>query len=258
MNEHVNHAGRYVEGIIATIVSAIPEILGALLILLVGYFVAKALCKATIAALKSVGLDRRLHSGHGGNVLQKAIPSPTRLVGKVVFWLVFLVAISAAVGALGIPLLTSLVENVYAYLPNVLAAVLIFLVAGTIAGGVAALVDRTMGETATGRVVKTVAPVLVMAIAGFMILNQLMIAPAIVTITYAVLLGSTGLGLALAFGLGSREVASRLVSGAYDKGQVAQKQVTQDVKEAKKAQPSKAEVEAYRAKGEAIKKARKS
>ena len=76
-----------------------------------------------------------------------------------------------------------------------------------------------MGDTPTGKLVATVAPLLIMAIATFMILNQLQIAPAIVTITYAVLLGSLGLGMALAFGLGGRETAAQLVSGAYDKGQ---------------------------------------
>jgi hypothetical protein len=60
------------------------------------------------------------------------------------------------------------------------------------------------------------------------ILNQLRIAPAIVTITYAVLLGSLGLGMALAFGLGG-ETAARLVSGAYQKGQEQQGQVKHDM-----------------------------
>jgi hypothetical protein len=72
-------------------------------------------------------------------------------------------------------------------------------------------------------------PVLIMGIAVFMILNQLHIAPAIVTITYAVLLGSLGLGMALAFGLGGRETAAQLVSGAYSKGQDQQDQVKHDM-----------------------------
>ena len=68
-----------------------------------------------------------------------------------------------------------------------------------------------------------------MAIATFMILNQLKIAPEIVTITYGVLLGSLGLGMALAFGLGGRETAARLVSGAYSKGQEQKGQVERDL-----------------------------
>jgi hypothetical protein len=87
-----------------------------------------------------------------------------------------------------------------------------------------------MGDTPTGKLVASVVPVLIMAIATFMILNQLQIAPEIVTITYAVLLGSLGLGMALAFGLGGRETAAQLVSGAYDKGQEQKGQVKQDMR----------------------------
>jgi len=121
------------------------------------------------------------------------------------------------------------VSAIYGYLPNVIAAVIIFVVAGAIAGAVAALVTKTMGDTPTGKLVASVVPVLIMAIAVFMILNQLQIAPAIVTITYAVLLGSLGLGMALAFGLGGRETAAQLVSGAYDKGQEQKGQVKRDM-----------------------------
>jgi hypothetical protein len=76
-----------------------------------------------------------------------------------------------------------------------------------------------MGETPTGRLMATAVPALVMAIAVFMILNQLKIAADVVTITYAALMGALALGLALAFGLGGRDVASRLLEDAYRRGQ---------------------------------------
>jgi hypothetical protein len=155
--------------------------------------------------------------------------SPAALIGAVVFWLIFLFVLSAAVGALQIPAVTSFMNQVLAYLPNVIAAVIIFVIAGALAGGLAALVGRLMGETPTGKLVATVVPVLVMGIAVFMILNQLQIAPAIVTITYAALLGSLGLGMALAFGLGGRETAAQLVSGAYEHGQQRSGQVKRDI-----------------------------
>ena len=141
--------------------------------------------------------------------------------------------LSAAIGALQIPAVTAFMNQVLAYLPNVIAAVIIFVIAGVIAAAVAGLVAKTMGDTPTGKLVATVVPVLIMAIATFMILNQLRIAPEIVTITYAVLLGSLGLGMALAFGLGGRETAGRLVSGAYDKAQEQSAQVKRDVETGK-------------------------
>jgi len=69
----------------------------------------------------------------------------------------------------------------------------------------------------------------VIGIALFMVLNQLRIDPAIVQITYIALLGSVALGAALAFGLAGRDVAGRLLSQAYDKGQENKEQVKQDM-----------------------------
>jgi hypothetical protein len=88
-----------------------------------------------------------------------------------------------------------------------------------------------MGDTPTGKVVGTAAPVLVMVIAVFMILNQLKIAPAIVTITYALVLGSVALGMALAFGLGGRDVAARLLQDLYEKGQDQRGRIAADLKQ---------------------------
>jgi hypothetical protein len=73
----------------------------------------------------------------------------------------------------------------------------------------------------------------VMGIAIFMILNQLRIAPEIVQITYTALIGALALGLALAFGLGGREVAAELLRGAYQKGQEHKGQVKADMQKGK-------------------------
>jgi hypothetical protein len=210
----------------------LPNLLGFLVILVIGYVIARIVKGILTKVLDKVGLDRALHSGQTGQYVEKVSPgaSPSRLVGAIAFWFIFLGAISLAVSALKIPALTTFVSAIYGYLPNVIAAVIIFVVAGAIAGAVAALVTKTMGDTPTGKLVASVVPVLIMAIATFMILNQLRIAPEIVTITYAVLLGSLGLGMALAFGLGGRETAARLVSGAYDKGRDQQDQVRRDMR----------------------------
>ncbi|HET9506746.1 MAG TPA: hypothetical protein VFO81_02280 [Gaiellaceae bacterium] len=207
----------------------LPALLGALAILVIGYFVAKFVSGLVWRALHRAGFDRTLHSGQGGSFVQKLTSSPSKLVGTLAFWAILLGAISLSVTALGIEALTDFVAAVYAYLPNVLAAVLIFLVAGAISAAVATLVTRTMGDTSLGRIVATAAPILVMTIATFMILDQLMIAESIVTITYAGLIGAIALGSALAFGLGGREVARELLQGAYDKGRENKDQFKRDL-----------------------------
>ena len=207
----------------------LPALLAALAIVVIGFIVAKILGNLVGRVLHRVGLDRTLHGGPAGGFVHKITHSPSRLLGRITFWAVFLGAVSLAVTALGIDALTDFVAAVFAYLPNVIAALLIFLVAGAVAAGVATLAQRFMGDTGLGKIVSTVAPILVMTIATFMILDQLKIAEDIVVITYAALLGAIALGSALAFGLGGRDVARELLVGAYEKGRENKDQFRRDL-----------------------------
>ena len=204
----------------------LPNLVGALLVLILGWIIARVVAGLVRKALERAGVDRALTGGTGGEWIRRVVERPSRLLGTIAFWAVFLGAVSLAVSVLGIEALQDFVAAIYAYLPNVLAAVLIFLVASAIAAGVAGLASRLLGDTPLGRIVSTAGPILVMAIATFMILDQLQIAPTIVTITYAALLGALALGSALAFGLGGREVARDMLTTAYDKG----RQRTEEVK----------------------------
>lgn len=207
----------------------IPALIGALLILLIGYIVAKVIGKLIARVLEGAGLDSRLGTGSTGDWVSKVTNSPSRLLGSVAFWVIFLGAVSLAATALGINALTAFVGAIYSYLPNVIAAFAIFLVAGAIAAGLATLAKRFLGDTPTGRVVAAAAPILVMTIAVFMILEQLRIAHDIVVTTYTLVLGAVALASALAFGLGGRDVAARMLEGAYDRGQSRSEQVKRDL-----------------------------
>ncbi len=219
----------------------IPELLAAIAILIIGFIVAKVIGNVVARVLGRAGLDTAATSGQTGSWVQKVTSSPSRLVGKLAFWAILLGVISLAVSVLGINALTEFVGAIFAYLPNVIAAVLIFLVAGAIAAGVATLATRFMGDTPTGKVVATVAPILVMTIATFMILEQLKIAHDIVVTTYTLLLGAVALGSALAFGLGGRDVAARMLEGAYQKGQQNKEQIKQDFAQGKEQAQREAE-----------------
>lgn len=229
----------------------LPKLLGFIIVLAIGWIIARVVRAVVTKALQKVGLDRALHSGTTGQYVDRVAPdtSPSQLIGKLAYWFIFLGALAIAVSQLGIAALDNFVAAIGAYLPNIIAAVLIFVVAGAIAAAIGGLVARTMGDTPTGKVVGSVVPVLVMAIATFMILNQLQIAPEIVTITYAALLGAAALSMALAFGLGGREVAGRMLEDAYNKGQEQRGQVRRDMELGKErgkqdAQRAKQEAEA--------------
>jgi hypothetical protein len=229
------HIGNSLQKGLDNVFGYLPNIVGFLVILLVGYVIAKIVKAVVNKALKKLKVDDALTNSHAGGFVEKVSPGgrPSRLVGGVAFWLIFLYALTAAIGALKIPAVTSFINQVLAYLPNVIAAGIIFVVASAVATAVVAAVQKTMGDTPTGKVVETVVPGLVMAIAAFMILTQLRIAPAIVTITYAALLGMLALAGALAFGLGGRDMAARLLEDAYQRGQDARDQARKDVEKGK-------------------------
>jgi hypothetical protein len=210
----------------------LPNLVGFLLILLVGYLVSKVVAGLVKKILDKVHLDRRLHESSANRYVDAVLPgaSPANGISRVVFWLIFIFFITAAIGALGIPAATSFMNDVLAYLPNVIVAILIFIVAALLSGAVAGAVVRFMGDTPTGKVVGAVAPAVIMTIAFFMILEQLQIAPEIVRIAFTAIMFALALGLALAFGLGGRELAADLLRQAKDKGSQAADQAKHDAR----------------------------
>jgi hypothetical protein len=218
------------QDLLATIAKWLPSFVGALLILLIGYWIARAVEGLVIKLLRRAKFDGLLHRGTGGSYIERVVPSPSKTLGSVIFWLLWIGFLSLAVTVLGVPALTNFVFAIYSYVPNLVAALLIFLVAGAVSTASVALVNRVMGDTPTGKIVATVVPTITMLIAVFMILNQLQIAKDIVNITYAALVGSAALAMALAFGLGGRKVAADLLEQAVEAGRRNAGQAQSDVR----------------------------
>lgn len=203
-----------------SIIAFLPNLLGFLLLLIVGFIIAKLLSKLVAKVLEKIGVDRRMHDADADRYLDPFLPgaSISRAIAVVVFWLVFAFFVVAAISVLNVAAVTTFMNQLLAYLPNVLVAIIIFVVAALIAGTVGPAVTRAMGDTAAGRITGTVVSALVMVIAMFMILEQLQVAPEIVRIAFAAVMFALALGLALAFGLGGRDAAQRLLDDAYQKG----------------------------------------
>jgi Conserved TM helix len=213
----------------------LPNLIGALLLLVIGWIVAKVVAGLVRRGLHSAGADRALATGRAGDYRERFTPGlqPSGVIATIVFWSLFALAIMLAVSALGVEALSDFISAVVAYLPNVIAALLILLVAIAIAGAVGGIAQRMMGGTMLGRIVQTVVPVLVMTIALFMALVQLKIATEIVVATYVIVLGSIGLGFALAFGLGGRRAADEMLYNAYDSGRQRMPELRRDMAAAK-------------------------
>lgn len=214
--------------ILNTFVEWIPNIIEFVVIIIIGYFVAVIFGWVVKSILRLAKLDHYLERGVVGEWITGAIGRPSKFAGKLAFWVTWFGSVGVAASLANVPLVGNLVSVVYGYLPNVLAALFIFVAAAIISAVVNNVVRRVMGDTPTGKILSSVVPVLVMSISGFAILNALDISPQIVQITYAALMGSLALGLALAFGLGGQSVASKMLEDAYKNGQKQSKQVKKD------------------------------
>lgn len=214
-----------------TFFAFLPNLLAFLVILVIGFIVAKIVKSIVAKGLQKLGLDEQLQKSPARSYVDKAVPgaSPSNGIATVVFYLVFAFFLFSAIGALKIPALTSFMNDVLAYLPNIIVAILIFVVAAAIAGAVATAIVKFMGDTPTGKVAATVLPAIVMVIALFMILQQLKIAEQIVQIAFASTMGALALGLALAFGLGGRPIAQQMMQEGYDAARRNKDQIKQDM-----------------------------
>jgi hypothetical protein len=193
----------------------LPRVLGAIAVLLVAWLVAKFLAGLTRRVLDRVGVDRHV-AAHGPDFVKRAAPNVTGLVAGIVFWLVILAGFGFAADVLGVEGVQDAVSAIWAYIPNVLAAVAIIVIAALLAPFVGRMISAALPGRPLGDLLATTATVVILALGVFMALDQLNIAPQIVMITYAALVGSVALGMALAFGLGGRDAAAEAIRSARE------------------------------------------
>jgi hypothetical protein len=211
----------------------IPNLIAALIVLIIGYVVSRILKNTSYSLLGNIELDKKLYESPAENMVKKITDSPSRLIAKFIYWVLMVIVITLAIAALNVPVLNTVVEGIYSYLPNILAAILIFGIAISLSAALSTLIMRLMGDTATGKIAATTIPIILIGIAIFMILEQLQIAPNVVIITYAALIGSVALGFAVAFGLGGRNVAEKILEESYERGRLQINQAKKDIQKGK-------------------------
>jgi len=166
----------------------VPKFLGFLVILLVGYFVAKLIAKAADAILERVGFDRAVERGGIKKALERSKYDASDILSKVIFYALFLIVLQMAFGVFGPNPISDLLEGVIAYLPKVIAAIIIVVIAFAIAAAARELIDATLGGLSYGKMLANVVGVAIVVVGVFAALNQLQIAPAIVNgLFYALL-----------------------------------------------------------------------
>lgn len=200
---------------LGTFLSYIPVLIGAIVILIVGYIVAKILKSVVSKVLQSVGFDGWMERGGVKQFFDRAETqhTPATILGLLVFWFVFIIAITMATSALGISEVSAVFSQLIAYIPQIIAAILILILAALLANFISGIVR---GATNSG-ILGSVAYYGIIIYAVFAALTQLGIAVELTSNTFLIVLGAAGLAAAIAFGWGSRNVAQDVVERAYNR-----------------------------------------
>lgn len=203
-----------IQSLLTQVMGFLPSFLGALLILLVGWVIAKTIESVVGNVLRTVQLDKLADRIQLSDVLTKGgiKRKLSELIGAIIYWLVILAVVIAALNALQLTIAAQLLEQVVTFLPNVVASIFI-LVVGILSAAFLATTVRTAAGNAgvsqsqlLGEAVQTS----VIVFSGVAALKQLGIQ--FVGEAFLIILAAVSFGAALAFGLGCKEIAGRWVS----------------------------------------------
>jgi hypothetical protein len=199
-------------GMLHDIVGMIPKIVIAVVLVLVGLLLAKWIRGVVVSLLENLGVNS-LYGKMGVRSVKPSMPSLAEIIGAIVQIVVVLLFVVEALQVVNLHFMVTLATGVFAYLPMVLAAVVIL----AVGFGLANLAERFVGSvmrkpSGAPHVLRYVAKYAILAFAFFMALSQLGIAPSIINAAFILILGGVALAFGLAFGLGGREHASRYLA----------------------------------------------
>lgn len=203
----------------APIAAFIPRLFGALLVVAVGFLVAKLLDTLLSKLLAKVGLDR-LVAGTGVTKLLARVgvrvPIST-LIGRIVYWFVLLIFLVSAAESLGLARVSATLDMLALYVPKVFGAAIILLVGvllGQIVSGLVRGAAEGVGIDYAGGLAR-MAQGLIIIISISVAIGQLEVKTELLNYVIAIALISVGMAAALALGLGSRELVSQILAGIY-------------------------------------------
>ncbi|MCQ2996890.1 mechanosensitive ion channel [Pseudomonas syringae] len=197
----------------------IPNLLGAVVVVLLGFVVAKLLETLLSKLLAKIGLDRLMAGTGLTKLISRAgvqVPIST-LIGKIVYWFVLLTFLVTAAGSLGLERVSATLDMLTGYLPKVFGAALVLMVGvllaqlvnGLVRGGAEGVgLDYAAG---LGRLAQGLVIIISISVA----ISQLEVKTDLLNHVIVIVLITVGLAIALALGLGSRELAGQILAGIY-------------------------------------------
>ena len=213
-----------IRGFLGQVAGFLPNLLAVVAILVVGWIVAKVIQTVLVrllAAVKADGLAERVQLAQmlakGG--LERTF---SQLVGAIAYWIVMLVVLVAALNALQLTATAELLQRLVIFLPAIVTAIVVLILGILAAGFLAATVRAVAGNAgiAQPEVLGQFAQAIVIVFSVVAALQQVQVQ--FVGDAFLIVLGAISFGLALAFGLGCKDLAGRWVSDLVARGSAAE------------------------------------
>jgi hypothetical protein len=197
------------------------SVLLVIIILIIGWLIAKLIKALVTKVLRSAKLDDLSDRIELDSLLAKGgiSYSLSELIGAICYWLALLVTFMVAINAVGLTMAADLLNKIVLYIPNIIAAIFI-LILGMFASTVVRNIVQTAANNAGldyAKVLAKIVDVTIMIFAIVIALEQLNIGAKIIELVVSIVLGAMGLAIALAFGLGCKELAAKSLSEFIDK-----------------------------------------
>jgi Mechanosensitive ion channel, conserved TM helix len=190
------------QNLLDTVFHAIPKILVFLLILVIGWFVAKALERIVIMILHRVKFDHFVERGVVGQALARSNSDATTLIAKIVYYAILLVTLQMAFGVWGANPISTMLDAVVGWLPKAIVAIIIIVIASAIAKVVKDLINGAIGGLSYGPFLASVASVIIIALGAIAALNQVGIATTVTEPVLFTVLFTAGAVIAIGVGGG--------------------------------------------------------
>jgi hypothetical protein len=202
-----------VRQMLTKILTYLPVLLGALVILIIGWLVAKGIRQLVDWLLKAVRFDTMADKAGISEILKKGDLKITArdVVSGLVYWLVIIMVLVMVVNALGLPKASDILASLFAYIPKVIAALLVLIVAMFLASFVSGIVRTAAGNSNLPKpeIIAGISRWAIIIFGATISLEELGIAPLLVVTTFNIILGGVCLALAIAFGLGSKDAVAK-------------------------------------------------
>ncbi len=197
--------------VLESIFSIIPNVLVSVLLVVIGLFIAKIVCQIIDGILKASNIDTFPKNKKPDSFLAKNKLSD--IITTAIKYIIITIFVFEAINVLNLAILTEISVAILAYMPNIIAALVILIVAYFAANFVSSLIEKTSNSKLLG----VIAKIIIYVFAIFMTLNQLQVASQIVSMAFLFIMGALSLAFVLAVGLGGRDFAKKQLDKLDDK-----------------------------------------